>query len=131
MHRTLRNRSMKVEPKVWMANERTLIAWLQMSVTMGMVAAGLLGTHQQTAVPGDAYDVDTVAEAPSVGTARLVGLILLPLSVAVAIYATLIFYWRLQMLREKQVAPFMDTVGPGVLACSLLAALCAIFYVHL
>ena len=122
---------MKVEPKVFFANERTLISWLQMAVTMGMVAAGLLGTRQPTAVTGDSGDVDTVEEAASEGTARFVGLLLLPLSIVIGIYATFMFFWRVKKLRTKQVAPFMDMVGPGLLASALFMALGTIFFVHL
>ena len=122
---------MKVEPKVFFANERTLIAWLQMAVTMGMVAAGLLGARQPTAVTGDTGDVDTVAGTTSQGTSRFVGLLLLPLSIVIAIYATFIFFWRAQKLREKQVAPFMDMVGPGLLASALFIALGTILYAHI
>ena len=35
--------AMKIEPKSFFANERTFLAWLHMAVTIGSVAAALLG----------------------------------------------------------------------------------------
>jgi uncharacterized membrane protein YidH (DUF202 family) len=34
---------MRIEPKTFFANERTFLSWLHMSVTLGSIAAALLG----------------------------------------------------------------------------------------
>jgi uncharacterized membrane protein YidH (DUF202 family) len=34
---------MRLEPKTFFANERTFLSWLHMSVTLGSIAAALLG----------------------------------------------------------------------------------------
>lgn len=34
---------MRVEPKTFFANERTFLTWLHMAVTIGTIAAALLG----------------------------------------------------------------------------------------
>jgi uncharacterized membrane protein YidH (DUF202 family) len=34
---------MKLEPKTFFANERTFLAWLHMAITLGSIAAALLG----------------------------------------------------------------------------------------
>lgn len=39
----LRATPMKLEPKTFFANERTFLSWLHMAVTIGSIAAALLG----------------------------------------------------------------------------------------
>lgn len=39
----LRSTPMKLEPKTFFANERTFLSWLHMAVTIGSIAAALLG----------------------------------------------------------------------------------------
>lgn len=34
---------MRIEPKTFFANERTFLSWLHMAVTLGSIAAALLG----------------------------------------------------------------------------------------
>ncbi len=34
---------MRIEPKTFFANERTFLTWLHMAVTIGTIAAALLG----------------------------------------------------------------------------------------
>lgn len=49
---------MRVEPKTFFANERTFLTWLHMAVTIGTIAAALLGfsgSAQRSKEP--AYDV--------------------------------------------------------------------------
>ena len=103
---------MKIEPKVFLANERTMLSWLHMSVTLGTIAAALIGANHPTST--------------------LVGMLLLPVSVLFAAYALVTFYWRGRgiALRQSDV-PFHDLVGPTVLASVLVLALSAIFFVHL
>lgn len=43
---------MRIEPKTFFANERTFLTWLHMAVTVGTIAAGLLG-FAGTAARGD------------------------------------------------------------------------------
>ena len=45
---------MRIEPKTFFANERTFLTWLHMAVTIGTIAAALLGfsgTAQRTEKP--------------------------------------------------------------------------------
>lgn len=35
--------TMRIEPKTYFANERTFLSWLHMAVTLGSIAAALLG----------------------------------------------------------------------------------------
>ncbi len=38
-----RTTPMRIEPKTFFANERTFLSWLHMAVTIGSIAAALLG----------------------------------------------------------------------------------------
>lgn len=56
---------MRVEPKTFFANERTFLTWLHMAVTIGTIAAALLGfsgSAQRSKEP--AYDVTPLPPAP-------------------------------------------------------------------
>jgi uncharacterized membrane protein YidH (DUF202 family) len=103
---------MKVEPKVFLANERTMLSWLNMAVTLGTIAAAMIGLNRPSST--------------------MVGMLLMPVSVLFAIYALATFYWRGKgiALRNSEV-PFHDMVGPTVLAAVLSLALSGIFIVHL
>lgn len=55
---------MRVEPKTFFANERTFLTWLHMAVTIGTIAAALLGfsgSAQRSKEP--AYDVNPLLPA--------------------------------------------------------------------
>lgn len=54
----LRATPMKLEPKTFFANERTFLSWLHMAVTIGSIAAALLGF----AATADRYFSHTAAE---------------------------------------------------------------------
>ena len=57
---------MRVEPKTFFANERTFLTWLHMAVTIGTIAAALLGfsgSAQRSKEP--AYDVKPLLPAPA------------------------------------------------------------------
>jgi uncharacterized membrane protein YidH (DUF202 family) len=41
-HHKQRKIPIKIEPKVFFANERTFLAWLHMSVTLAAIALGIL-----------------------------------------------------------------------------------------
>jgi len=102
---------MKVEPKTYFANERTMLSWLHMAVTLGTIGAAMLA-------------VDTA------GT-RLAGMLLLPVAVLFALYAVMTFHWRSRGIAHKDSAtPMHDMVGPTVLAIVLMLALGAVFLVR-
>ena len=96
-----------------LANERTFLEWLDMSVTLGAVAAALF------AVSG-----------PNDG-ARVLAALVMPVAVAFAAYSGWQFRKRRQLLAEERLgAPEMQsTTGPVVLAAALGAALTCVFLV--
>ena len=81
---------MRLEPKVFFANERTFMSWMEMAVTVGSVSTILLGISNSSKDSG-------------VQTVEIISLILLPLAIIVAIYATFVFWWRSSKIAMKQV----------------------------
>jgi uncharacterized membrane protein YidH (DUF202 family) len=124
---------MRLEPKTFLANERTFLSWLHMSVTIGSIAAALLsfaGTAPSGAGGGGSGGAsgDTPLSAHLV---EVIALILLPLAIAMCAYAVFIFVWRGQMIARKRPGHFDDRLGPLGLCCCVVLALSAIFVVSL
>jgi len=92
----------RVEPKVFFANERTFLSWLNFTVILGGLAVGLLNF-------GD-----------SVG--RISAALFTIVAMAAMIYALITFHWRAKSIRQRGQGGFDDRYGPTVLAGALLAA---------
>jgi uncharacterized membrane protein YidH (DUF202 family) len=92
----------RVEPKVFFANERTFLSWLNFTVILGGLAVGLLNFG------------DSVGRI-SAGLFTLVAM-------AAMIYALFTFHWRAKSIRQRGQGGFDDRIGPSVLALALLAA---------
>jgi uncharacterized membrane protein YidH (DUF202 family) len=92
----------RVEPKVFFANERTFLSWLNFTVILGGLAVGLLNFG------------DSVGRI-SAGLFTLVAM-------TAMIYALITFHWRAKSIRVRGQGGFDDRIGPTVLALALLAA---------
>ncbi|KAI9855948.1 MAG: vacuolar transporter chaperone [Vezdaea acicularis] len=92
----------RVEPKVFFANERTFLSWLNFTVILGGLAIGLLNFG------------DKVGRI-SAGLFTFVAM-------ATMIYALVTFHWRARSIRKRGQSGFDDRLGPTVLAIILLAA---------
>ncbi|KAF1347853.1 putative vacuolar transporter chaperon Vtc1 [Delphinella strobiligena] len=92
----------RVEPKVFFANERTFLSWLNFTVILGGLAIGLLNFG------------DRVGQI-SAGLFTLVAM-------ATMIYALFTYHWRAKSIRMRGQSGFDDRFGPTVLAGALLAA---------
>src|SRR6266480_7806141 len=92
----------RVEPKVFFANERTFLSWLNFTVILGGLAVGLLNFG------------DKVGQI-SAGLFTLVAM-------AAMIYALFTFHWRAKSIRLRGQGGFDDRWGPTVLAVALFAA---------
>ncbi|KAJ3338457.1 vacuolar transporter chaperone [Gonapodya sp. JEL0774] len=92
----------RVEPKVFFANERTFLSWLNFSITLGGLSLGLLNF-------GDF-------------TARLAGIIFTLISLLVMIYATVIFRARATNIRMRGAGPYDEVYGPTAIVGVLVAA---------
>jgi len=92
----------RVEPKVFFANERTFLSWLNFTVILGGLAVGLLNFGDQVG-------------QISAGIFTLIAM-------GAMIYALFTFHWRAKSIRKRGQAGFDDRYGPTVLALALLAA---------
>jgi uncharacterized membrane protein YidH (DUF202 family) len=119
---------MRLEPKTFLANERTFLSWLHMTVTLGSIAAALL-SFAGTAPGGD--PAAPGARPLSAHLVEIIALILLPLAIAMCVYAVFIFWWRGSMIALKRPGHFDDRLGPLGLCGAVVLALSAIFVVSL
>lgn len=92
----------RVEPKVYFANERTFLSWLNFAVIIGALSVGMLNF-------GD--------KASKISAFLFTGVAVLTL-----LYALRTYHWRAKSIRVRGQAGFDDRVGPTILALLLLAA---------
>ncbi|KAK3808358.1 MAG: hypothetical protein J3Q66DRAFT_74611 [Benniella sp.] len=92
----------RVEPKVFFANERTFLSWLNFTVLLGTLAIGLLNF-------GDRIG-------------RISAVIFTFVAMAIMLYALVTFHWRAERIRKRQAGPYDDRYGPTVLCVFILAA---------
>ncbi|KAF9111209.1 vacuolar transporter chaperone [Mortierella sp. AM989] len=99
----------RLEPKVFFANERTFLNWLQFSVLLGSIALTLLnfGNHMT----------------------RISGAVLTVITLLAMVYALGIFHVRLtNILSTRTDRQFHDRIGPTVLCVFLFGAYFLNFY---
>lgn len=90
----------KIEPKTYFANERTYLQWFNAAAMLGSVSLGLVGLT---------------------ATSRVIGLIFLPISVCLMLYALFMYHKRLRSIEERRSDGFHDPYGPTcVPSCILL-----------
>ncbi|KAG1378530.1 hypothetical protein G6F61_005751 [Rhizopus arrhizus] len=100
----------RVEPKVFFANERTFISWLQFCALLLTVALNLLNFGDKTS--------------------RIIGGIFIVLSAGIAVYALYRFEKRAWMINRRIDGRYDDLWGPAVLCLLLVVALIVNFYLR-
>ncbi|KAG0076360.1 vacuolar transporter chaperone [Podila epicladia] len=100
----------RVEPKVFFANERTFLSWLQFSVLLGGLALGLLNFG------------DKISRI-SAGLFTFVAL-------SFMVYALATYHWRAYKIRNRELGPFDDRIGPTLLCFILLTATVTNFFLQ-
>ncbi|KAF9996168.1 vacuolar transporter chaperone [Entomortierella chlamydospora] len=100
----------RVEPKVYFANERTFLSWLQFTVMLGGLSLGLLNFG------------DKISRV-SAGLFTFVAL-------SFMVYALVTYHWRAYKIRHKELGPFDDRIGPTLLCFVLLTALMTNFFLQ-
>ena len=106
----LRKAPVKIEPKVFFANERTFLAWMHLSVMLAGASIAILAF---------AEDQNPVSQ--------LYGVVLLPVAIAFVVYSMYQYQRRTNMLRTRHPGPYEDTVGPTVLGIMLMVSIVAQF----
>ncbi|KAI8085161.1 vacuolar transporter chaperone 1 [Halteromyces radiatus] len=93
---------MRIEPKVYFANERTFLSWLHFTVVLGGLAMGLLNF-------GDKIS-------------QFCALMFTVIAMFVMVYALYVFHWRANTIRYRMDVSYDDRWGPSFLCVFLLAA---------
>ncbi|GLB40298.1 putative protein with domain of unknown function (DUF202) [Lyophyllum shimeji] len=101
----------RVEAKVWFANERTWVAWLNMAVLIATLALALFNASQ-----------DPIATTFSYVYAVI--------SICVLIYAFALYQYRISMIRRRDPGHFDSIAGPVALGVALFIAVVANFLVR-
>lgn len=93
----------RVEPKVFFANERTFLSWVQFAIFLGGIGTAMLGLGEQKST--------------------FSGVILISVSVIFSFYSLYLYLWRAGMIRKRHPGPYDDIYGPPVLVCVFLLAM--------
>lgn len=99
----------KIEPKVYFANERTFLHWMHMCVTLGAIAMAI------------------TAEGINEPTLVLPGVLLTGFSAVFILYAWYMFMWRGEALKAK-IDHVDDRVGPSLFVVAVLCGLAFVGY---
>ena len=103
----------KVEPKLFLANERTFMKWMHMAITISSVSSGVIafaGKEQSWAV--------------------LYAMTLLPISLLIVIYAIFTFHRRSALIKTRRASRWDDPIGPVILTGALTITLTIQYLIH-
>lgn len=98
--------AVKVEAKVWLANQRTFIKWQHVSILLASLSLGLY----------NAAGVDN-------NIARALAVVYTVIAVAVAGWGYGIYIWRARMIERRSGVDFDAVTGPLVVCVGLIVAL--------
>ncbi|CAG8632759.1 12853_t:CDS:2 [Acaulospora morrowiae] len=101
----------RVEPKVFFANERTLLSWLNFTIILGGLAVGLLNF-------GDRISIIAAGMFTAV-------------SMSMMMYALFTYHWRSYMIKKRHSGPYDDRIGPTFLCVALLVAVLVNFILRI
>lgn len=93
---------LRVEPKVFFANERTYFAWMSLGSLMATFSIALFNA-------GDAVG-------------KVSGIVYTLVSLTTLIYGMGVYYRRRELIRAKAPGPYDDTTGPTLICLALLFA---------
>jgi len=100
----------KVEAKVWLANQRTFVKWQHITVLLASLSMGLY----------NAAGVDN-----NVG--RVLAVVYTAFALFAGVWGWTIYMWRSRLIRERSGKDFDNMAGPFVIAIGLTVALCLNF----
>lgn len=103
--------SVKVEGKVWFANERTWISWLNVSILLATLSLGLFNSSKDDIARNFAYVYAFI-------------------SVAILVYGYALYQHRISMIRRRDPGHFDFLAGPIVLSIALFCAVLANFVIR-
>jgi len=100
-----------VEGKVWFANERTWISYLNTSVLVGTLALALFNASQDQVARDFAYVYALI-------------------SIGILIYGYVVYQHRITMIQKRDPRPFDRIVGPVVISACLFIAVLTNFVIR-
>jgi uncharacterized membrane protein YidH (DUF202 family) len=115
-----RKAPIKIEPKVFFANERTFLAWMHLSVMLAGASIAIL-----------AFADNSDSENGGNPLSQLYGVMLLPVAIAFIVYSMYQYTRRAAMIRTRHPGPYEDTTGPAVLGVMLMMSIVAQFALKL
>lgn len=103
---------MRVEPKVFFANERTFLSYLNMATIVSLMSVAMLNFGVGTAgfVSGTAFTV---------------------FALVLIIFATITFQWRAREIRNRGSSGFDDRVGPMLISFGLFGCVATHFVLEI
>ena len=108
----------RIDPKVHFSNERTYLKWLHTSVTVGSIASALLGFASYGSEKGNGARASPI---------KIVGLVLLAVSILFCAHAISSFYKRSRLLQMKAGKGYDSSTAAIALAAVLVVALVSIY----
>lgn len=100
----------RVEPKVWLANQRTFIKWQHISVLLASLSLGLYN-----------------AAGESNNVARALAVVYTLIALFAGAWGWWMYIVRSRMIQERSGKDFDDVIGPIVICIGLVVALCLNF----
>ncbi|KAJ3739252.1 hypothetical protein DFH05DRAFT_537060 [Lentinula detonsa] len=101
----------RVEGKVWFANERTWVSWLNLAVLLGTLALALFNSSKDTVARNFAYTYAVI-------------------SVGVLIYGYVLYQHRITLIRRRDPGHFDALAGPVIVSILLFFAVLANFLIR-
>ncbi|KAJ3328450.1 vacuolar transporter chaperone, partial [Blyttiomyces sp. JEL0837] len=98
----------RVEPKVYFANERTFLSWIHFCIVIGGLALGLLNFGDRVG--------------------QISGLVFTVVSMYFLVYSLYLYQWRTNMIRLRDGGPYDDRFGPTAIVVVIFAAVAVNFY---
>ncbi|EPR79574.1 putative vacuolar transporter chaperone, partial [Spraguea lophii 42_110] len=96
----------RVEPKVFFANERTFLSWLQFAIFNGTIGVCIF----------------CLSDGTKGNTGEVCGFILIMVSIIFAIYALYLYFYRVGLIRRRRVN-YDNLYGPVVLTVVFISAM--------
>ena len=100
----------RVEPKVWLANQRTFVNWCHVSVLLASLSLGLFN-----------------AAGPTNTVARVLAIIYTLVAIFAGTWGWWVFQMRSHMIRQRSGKDFDYVLGPVIVCVGLVVALCLNF----
>lgn len=127
----------RVEAKVWFANERTWISWLRVSLLIGSFSlamynsASFFTSHPQHPFPpGQEPGPGIPWTSPNASTIRLFAVVYALISVLTLSWGLFNYHRRLYLIKTKYAGDFDDMYGPPLISAALFVAVLLNFIVR-